>query len=299
MMQNSLAIIGAGRVGRALGRRLRELGWCIGAVVTRSESSARRAAQFIGAGKPRAGMTRQILATPVILIATPDDAIALVAQELARIGGEELRGKIVLHTSGALDSRALDAVRKLGAAVGSMHPLQSFSGLAVPSLEGRVFTMEGDTQAMRIARQIARSLGGSPVHIAGNKKVLYHAAAAMAAGQVLAVEEAATQLLLSLGMRRGEAVRALLPLTRQVLENFERLGPRAAWTGPLSRGDFKVVAAHLDALSESPKEIVQAYETLNRLGARLFAPDAAAMMAELEKLSLEKKPKAKAMGGNA
>jgi len=297
-MPNSLAIIGAGRVGRALGRGLRELGWKIGAVVTRSEASARRAVRFIGAGKACAGMTRQILGSQVILIAIPDDEIAVVAQELARIGEEELRGRVVLHTSGAMDSRVLDAVREQGAIVGSMHPLQSFSGVAVPSLEGRVFTIEGEPHAVRMARQIARSLGGSPVRIAGSKKILYHAAAAMAAGHVLAVEEAATQLLLSLGMRRSEAVRALLPLTRQVLENFETLGPHAAWTGPLSRGDFKVVRAHLEALQESPEEFAQAYETLSHLAARVLAQDAAGMLAELEKISVEKKPKAKAIGGN-
>jgi predicted short-subunit dehydrogenase-like oxidoreductase (DUF2520 family) len=298
-MPNSLAIIGAGRVGRALGRRLCDLGWKIGSVVTRSEASARRAVRFIGAGKACAGMTRQILASRVILIATPDDEIADVARELARIGEEELRGRVVLHTSGAMDSRVLSAVQARGATVGSIHPLQSFSGIAVPSLEGKVFTIEGETHAVRVARQIARTLGGSPVHIAGSKKILYHAAAAMAAGHVLAVEEAATQLLLSLGMRRSEAVRALLPLTRQVLENFETLGPRAAWTGPLSRGDYKVVRAHLEALQESPEEVAQAYDALSHLAARVLAQDAAGMLAELERSSVEKKPRAKVIGGNA
>src|SRR5258708_39074804 len=133
-MQNSLAIVGAGRVGRALGRRLRELGWKIGVVVTRGEASARRAVRFIGAGKPCAGMTRQILASPVILIATPDDEIAIVARELARIGEEELRGKVVLHTSGARDSGVLDALQAHGAAVLSLDPLQSCSGRSGPSL---------------------------------------------------------------------------------------------------------------------------------------------------------------------
>src|SRR5713101_2372444 len=298
-MPNSLAIIGAGRVGRALGRRLRELGWKIGAVVTRSEASARRAVRFIGAGKACAGLTRQILASRVVLIATPDDEIAVVAQELARIGGEELRGRIVLHTSGAMDSAVLNAVQQQGAKVGSLHPLQSFSGVAVPSLEGKVFTVEGEVQAVRMARRIARALGGSPVRILGSKKLLYHAAAAMAAGHVLAVEEAATQLLVSTGMRRSEAVRALLPLTRQVLENFERLGPRAAWTGPLSRGDYKVVKAHLEALRDSPEEFAHAYEALNRLAVRVLAQDTPGMLAELEKGSVEEKPKAKMIGGNA
>src|SRR6266446_5711808 len=298
-MQNSLAIIGAGRVGRTLGRRLRELRGKVGAVVTRSEPSARRAVRFTGAGKACAGMTRLILASRVILIATPDDEIAAVAGELARIGEEELRGKVVLHTSGAMDSRLLDSVRDFGAAVGSMHPLQSFSGVAVPSLEGRVFTVEGDLPAVRVARHIARSLGGFLVRIAGSKKVLYHAAAAMAAGHVLVVEEAATQLLLSLCMRRSEAVRALLPLTRQVLENFERLGPRAAWTGPLSRGDYKVVKAHLEALRDSPEEFSHAYEALSRLAARVLSQNAVGMLADLEMIFVPKIPKAKVIGGSA
>jgi predicted short-subunit dehydrogenase-like oxidoreductase (DUF2520 family) len=298
-MQKCLSIIGAGRVGRALGRRLREEGWKIGVVVTRSEASARRAVRFIGAGQAHAVAVRSILASQVILIAVPDDEIAGVASELARIGGEELQGRVVLHTSGALDSRVLDPVKERGAAVGSMHPLQTFTGRNVPSLEGRVFAIEGDAAGVRVARQIARSLGGSPAPIAGEKKVLYHAAAAIAAGQVLAVEEAATQLLISLGMGRREAVRALLPLTKQVLENFERLGPHAAWTGPLSRGDYKVVAAHLRALRDSPEEIATAYEALNRLAARVLAQDAPKMLGELEKISAEGKPRLKARGNHA
>ncbi len=297
-MQNSLAIVGAGRVGRALGRRFREKGWKIGAVITRNEASARKAVRFIGAGRAHTGISRAALVSRVILIATPDDEIAAVAHELARIGCAELRGKVVLHTSGAQGSGVLSILKAQGAAVGSMHPLQSFSGVSVPSLEGRVFAIEGDTQAVRVARQMARSLGGSPIRIPSEKKPLYHAAAAMAAGHTLAVAEAATQMLVSLGMKRGEAVRALLPLTRRVLDNFEALGARAAWTGPLSRGDFKVVRAHLNALCEPPKEFAHAYEALSRLAVRVLSQDPARMLAELEKSIVEMKPKAKAMGGN-
>src|SRR5580704_8945441 len=298
-MPGTLSIIGAGRVGRALGRRLRELGWKIGAVVASSESSARKAVRSIGAGRSHAFLTRQVLAAQVIFITTPDRCTADVAEDLARIGAEELRGKIVLHTSGALSSEVLDSVRRCGAAVGSMHPLQTFSGVEVPPLEGRVFTIEGDTAAVRMARQIARALGAVPVLIDGSKKPLYHAAGALAAGNVLALMEAATRLMTAAGMKRREAMRALLPLTRQVLENFERLGPRAAWTGPLSRGDYGVVAAHTEAMKDLPAEFRQAYEAVNRLAAVVLAQDSAAMQAELEKVAVNKKPKVKATGGQA
>jgi len=297
-MERTLAIVGAGRVGRALGRRLRELGWKIGVVVTSSEASSRRAIRFIGAGKPHGGLTRHVLLSHVILIATPDDAVSDVAHELARMGGEELRGRVVLHTSGAQDSRALSPVKEFGAAAGSMHPLQTFGGVGVPDLAGKVFAVEGDVIAVRAARQIARSLGGSPVQVSAGKKALYHAAAALAAGQVLALVEAATQMLVSLGMKRSEATRALLPLTRQVLDNFERVGPRAAWTGPLARGDYKIVESHLRALHDSREEVALAYEALNRLAAHVLAQDTAGTVAELEKISAALKPKAKARGGH-
>jgi predicted short-subunit dehydrogenase-like oxidoreductase (DUF2520 family) len=267
-MRGAMAIIGAGRVGRALGRRLHELDWKIGAVITRSEASARKAVRFIGAGKARATLSREVLASRLILISTPDDAVAKVAAELARIGAEELRGKVVLHTSGALNCGALKAVRDWGAAVGSMHPLQSFSGVGIPPLEGKVFAIEGDPAAIRLARQIVRALGGLPIQIAGASKVLYHAA----------VEETATRLLMLSGMKRSEAVRALLQLTRQVLENFERLGPRAAWTGPLARGDYGVVAAHLAAMKRLPCEFSNAYAALNGLASLVLSSASAGIL---------------------
>jgi len=280
-MRGALAIIGAGRVGRALGRRLRELDWKIGAVITRNEASARKAVRFIGAGRARATLSREILASRLILISTPDDAIVKIAEELARIGAEELRDKVVLHTSGALNSSALKAVRDCGAYVGSMHPLQSFSGVGIPPLEGKVFAIEGDPAAIRLARQIARALGGLPVQIAGGSKALYHAAAAFAAGHVLAIEETSTRLLMLAGMKRGEAVRALLQLTRQVLENFERLGPRAAWTGPLARGDYGVVAAHLAAMKRLPREFSNAYAALNSLASLVLSPRSTGILTTL------------------
>jgi len=119
----------------------------------------------------------------------------------------------------------LKALRERGAKSDRSILSNLFSGVAVPSLEGRIFTIEGETQAVRVARRIARALGGSPVRIAGSKKLLYHAAAAMAAGQVLRWRSCHPIACLA-GNEAREAVRGLLPLTRQVLENFERLGPR-------------------------------------------------------------------------
>jgi len=295
-MNGQLTIIGAGRVGRALGRALGETGWKVFGVVTRSKPCARRAVRFIGQGHAFAGISRQALTPKNILIATPDSAISSVAADMARLFAEDWKGKVILHTSGALDSRILEPLRAFGASVGSMHPLQTFSGVGVPPLEGRVFAIEGDPAAVRLARQMVRSLAGYILQLPVSGKAAYHAAASMAAGQMLAVVEASTTIMMSLGIKRRDAVRALLPLTRQVLDNFERLGPRAAWTGPLARGDYGVIAAHFAALHNFPREYRNAYDHLNRLAARVFFHDPDAMVAQLDKLLTEQKAATAATG---
>lgn len=280
-MTRTISIVGAGRVGTTLGKRLRHLGWRIGAVITRSPRTARAAARAIGAGNPNASITSALLQADVVLLTTPDDALAKTARALAKIGGTAWRGKVVLHTSGALDRRVLGPLARLGAATGSLHPMQTFSGRNVPKLDGITFAIEGDAKALRIAKQIARSLGGIPVVIANADKAAYHATAVLAAGSGFALIEASSRMLEKIGFTRRRALETLLPLTRQMLDNVERLGPRAAWTGPLSRGDFAVVAKHARALKRYPREFQQSYSALARLAARVLAKNPQATLRDL------------------
>lgn len=288
-MSTTVAIVGAGRVGRTLGRKLRNLGWSIGVVVTRSKPSAIAAVRAIGAGTGRGELTRSILAADIVLIATPDDAIGGVAVALAEIGGKEWRGKIVLHTSGALDRSVLAPLAKLGAATGSLHPLQTITGRSATRLEGIIFALEGDRPALRAARRITLALGGDPIVVQGRNKPAYHAAAAFAAGQILAAMEGSTQILMEIGFTRRSAARALLPLVRQMLENFERVGARNSWTGPLSRGDYATLRKHMEALEHFPREFQDAYGAHLRLAARLLAADPEATLVKLKNISKTKR----------
>ena len=280
-MSRTISIIGAGRVGKTVAKRLGKLGWRIVAVVTRSGSSARAAALAIGGGKPYGGLTAGVLDADVILMATPDGALESVAKELARTGGEKCRGKIVLHTSGALDSRALAPLASRGAHTGSMHPMQTFSGRSAPRLEGVIFAIEGSPPARRAGEKIARSLGGTPVRVHGANKPAYHAAGAVVAGHALALVESAIQTLIKIGFSRRRGNEALLPLIRQMLDNYERLGPHAAWTGPLSRGDYATIAKHVNTLKRFPREYRDAYAALAELSARVLSKRPAATQKKL------------------
>jgi predicted short-subunit dehydrogenase-like oxidoreductase (DUF2520 family) len=275
-MSRTVSIVGAGRVGRTLAHRLRKLGWRIGAVVTQSQKTSRVAVRAIGAGTPHAHLTPQALDAGVILVTTPDSALAGVASRLAQFPRENYRGKIILHTSGALDSGVLAPLARRGASTGSLHPMQTFSGRGTPHLKGVIFAVEGDRAALRAAGQIARSLGGVPVVIRGASKPAYHAAGALVAGHGLALVEAAARTLTKLGFSRRRALQALLPLIRQMLDNYERLGPRAAWTGPISRGDYATVGKHGRAMRRYPREFADAYRALALLSARVLSSQPAA-----------------------
>jgi len=257
-MTRTISIVGAGRVGRSLGRRLRQRGWRIGAVVTRSEKSARAAVRAIGDGEPSGRLTPRPLAADVILFCTPDDQLEGVARALAEMDKAGCEGKTILHTSATLDRRVLAPFARLGAATGSLHPMQAFGGRIVPSLRGVIFAIEGDPGARRVARALAKSFGGVPVEIATRDKPVYHAAAVLAAGSAYPEIEAGILLLMRIGFTRARAMRTLLPLLRQILDNIARIGPRAAWTGPLSRGDYAVVTRHVRALRGYPREIREA-----------------------------------------
>jgi predicted short-subunit dehydrogenase-like oxidoreductase (DUF2520 family) len=283
-MKRTVAIVGAGRVGRTLGKCLHERGWRVGAIVARSAAKSRAAVRAIGAGTAYQGLTREVFAAPIVLLTVPDDAIASVAGELARFGRQACRGRTILHMSGALDASVLKPLARLGASTGSLHPMQTFTGRSAPNLKGILFAVEGSPAARRAARAIARSLGGIPVVVATASKPAYHAAGALAAGHALALLEAATRILVQLGFPRRRAVKSLLPLMRQVLDNFERLGPGAAWTGPVARGDYAVVARHMKALRKYPPEFRQAYAALARLGARVLSANPKERLGALKNL---------------
>lgn len=277
-MARTISIIGAGRVGRALGKRLRERGWRIGAVVTRSDATARAGVRAIGGGTARSRIAGEIFAADLILLGTSDDVLPSVVRSLAGIGGSKCKGKVILHTSATLDRTVLAPLARLGANTGSLHPMQAFGGKVIPKLSGVVFAIEGDQKARQTAQSIARSLGGITVTIETRNKPIYHASAVLAVGSAYPLIETGLHMLMRIGFTRRSATQTLLPLIHQILDNIERIGPRAAWTGPLSRGDYGIVARHAKALRSYPREFRESYAALALLAARVLSKNPAAAL---------------------
>jgi len=262
-MAKRVSIIGCGAVGRSFGVALREAGYSIAALASKDVESARAARALIGEGNIARSGVDAARAGEIVFITVPDSAVAAVCDRIAREGGFA-RGRIVLHCSGALSAEALASARKVGAAVGALHPIQSFSSAqdAVQTMRGVVFTFQGDAKASKAAREIVRKLGGKLVTISAEEKPLYHTASVFASNYLVALAQIASSLLAESGVPANESLKALLPLMRGTLDNLERVGLPDALTGPIARGDVETVETHLKALRKLEPVWEHAYREL-------------------------------------
>lgn len=262
MSKPTIAVVGAGKVGSALALLLNRRGYPVAGVASKSITSARRVAEELKA--PATDKPEEVTAgAGVVFITTPDREIARVAGEIAQKGGFR-PGQVVFHTSGAHPADEVSAARRSGALAGSLHPLQSFADvkMAMESLPGSYFALEGDEGALPLAEQIVKDLGGRSFSIAAKDKPLYHAAACIASNYLVSLMHFATGLYGRFGLSRAEAFEALFPLIRGTIKNISQVGPAPALTGPVARGDGPTLAGHLAALQEVGRQELDLYRDL-------------------------------------
>lgn len=260
-----IAIIGAGKVGTAMGYLLREHGYCIVGVASRTIDSAKKAIDFIGEGEASNNLKNTAKKAEIVFITTSDGAIKGVCKKVASEGGFH-RGSIVFHMSGALPSKVLSSARDAGARIASIHPLQSLADVreAVTSLPGSYFCVEGDKEAVSVAKEIVAALKGKEITLHVDKKPLYHAGAAVVSNYLVATIGFGLELYEAAGINRKDSINALMPLIKGTIKNIEAVGIPSALTGPISRGDAGIVECHLKAISKERQGMVRLYTELGR-----------------------------------
>jgi predicted short-subunit dehydrogenase-like oxidoreductase (DUF2520 family) len=191
--------------------------------------------------------------TELVLLCVPDRAIHEVAATVPV-------GPWISHTSGATPLAALDPhERRFG-----LHPLQSFTRARGPEqLDGAFAGVTGESdEASGVGFWLARELGLEPFALEDSKRALYHAGAVVASNFLVTLHRAAADLVEA----AGAPPEALVPLMRRVIENDFEL------TGPIERGDWETVEAHLAAIRERRPEVEPLYRALADATAALAVP---------------------------
>jgi predicted short-subunit dehydrogenase-like oxidoreductase (DUF2520 family) len=226
-MQSTIAIVGRGRMGRALARALGAAGHAV--------------VGPLGRGADGAG-------ADVVVLCVPDGQIGAAAAAIA-----PREGLLVGHCSGATGLDVLAPHEALG-----LHPLMTVTAEG-GAFAGAGCAVAGSTpRALDTARAIAHALGMSPFAVADADRAAYHAAAAIASNFLTTIEAAAERLAATAGVPRE----ALVPLVRASVENWAALGGERALTGPIARGDEATVARHREAIAERAPDLAELFDAL-------------------------------------
>jgi len=286
-----ISIIGIGRVGGALAIALAKNGCEIENLVARKKENAEKIAEIIKSKILTENEFNQIF-SDIIFITTQDFEIENVGKSLA---DKLLNKPTVFHTSGSLSSEVLQNLKKIGCQTGSIHPLVSISDtrLGAERFQDAYFCVEGDDEAVKIAKKIIENLGGKSFSIETKHKTLYHASAVMACGHLVALIDVAIEMLTKCGLDEKDAQGILLPLIKSTIENLSTQTTAAALTGTFARADVETLEKHLEVLSENVSaEVLEVYLQLGNRSAHLAEVQGASaenLKKMREKLSLAKK----------
>lgn len=179
----------------------------------------------------------------LVILCVPDSAIAEVARSTPV-------GPWICHTSGAISIECLSPHRKRF----TVHPLQTVvRGRGPDQLDGAWAAVVGDdADGVARASWVARELGLQPFQLADDMRALYHAGAALASNYLVTLYRTAARAF----ELAGAPPAALLPLMRRTIDNNFEL------TGPIARGDWATVEAHLAALRAFAPELEPIYRAL-------------------------------------
>jgi predicted short-subunit dehydrogenase-like oxidoreductase (DUF2520 family) len=246
-----ISLLGAGKVGATLGRVFARAGCEIGDIASRSRASAEQARGIIGSGRV-VGALHDLGPAEILIVAVGDNALYGIAETLAAspaVGP----GTVVFHCSGAAASSVLAPLRDRGAHVASVHPVMTFTDPLrdAESFAGAWCAIEGDPEAVERLSGLFETAGARLFPIAGERKLTYHAANVFLSNYLVPLIEAGLQCYERAGVPRETAAQAVEPLLRATVDNALKQGGPRALTGPIARGDDRVVAAQLGVLDEA------------------------------------------------
>lgn len=290
----SVSIIGVGRLGGAFALALDKNGYVIDSLIARNILNA----DFIaGQIEPRPNVCGlsdvEQFESNVIFITTQDSEIEKVVSQLAEKNFGETR--YIFHSSGSLSSEILEKLKGKNCVVGSIHPLVSISDslLGVKRFQDAYFCVEGDLEAVELAKEIVKDFGGKPFSIETKYKTLYHASAVIACGHIVALIDSSMEILQKCGMEPDSAKEILMPLVKSTIENLAEQKNSDALTGTFARADLLTLEKHIETIGVNMSdEILEIYLNLGERSLDLAKDkgiDASKLEEMSQKISLAKK----------
>ena len=254
--QSRLGFVGAGVVGGTIAVALSNAGYTVMSVASRTYSSARLFASRLPECEALTELQNVVDGADFVFITTSDDAIGSVCDSLSW-----RRGQGVAHCSGVASVDVLEHATKQGAEAGAFHPMQAINTVenGVGAVPGTTFGIEGGEQTRAYLSDLATAIGGKPIFLRPEDKVLYHVSGVLMGNLLTVLGSVAASIWTKFGYTRDDGVRALAPMMRAVAANLEASGVPLAVAGPYPRGDIGTIRKHLDAVTADASEYLPLY----------------------------------------
>ncbi len=248
----SIGIIGAGHLGSALAAKCKDI-FDIRFVLARSDDSASRAEAAIdGKGNVVRVIEDMGHLPDLLLICVNDRAISTVTDAIASHFGASMKGKYIVHCSGAFGPELLQSCENLGAITASLHPYQTFWHADASVFDAICWLVDCRESQSDFFRGFIEMTGGRPFLISDQSrgdKALYHASAVAASNCLTTAIRLGRLIAKNFGI---DPAAFLPPIVRRTVENNLMMmdSGESPLTGPIARADIDALQAHLAALKD-------------------------------------------------
>jgi predicted short-subunit dehydrogenase-like oxidoreductase (DUF2520 family) len=258
-----VSIIGAGKVGSTLVLALYKKGYPIVSIISRKGHSALSLAKAVKCKRASTQLIDLSPDTELIIIAVTDGELPQIVKQLTKIKKIKFKKLFIMHTSGVHSTRVMEPLKKMGATVASVHPIQTFpekqSLLHLQSkLHGIYYGINGSTKAIVKAERLVADLEGKAIEIPEDMKSLYHVACVFASGYMLTFLNVIKELSQSIHLK-ASWTEVFGPLMTNAMENMVKTSTSDAITGPILRGDIETIEEHLKTLSLHAPQFIPLY----------------------------------------
>lgn len=289
-----VSIIGVGRVGGAIALALSKKVFEIENLITRTAENAKKIVDELNQNPQIKSLSEiENFKSEIIFITTQDSEIQNVVKELKN---KKINpNTYIFHTSGSISSNILSDLKINQCKIGSIHPLVSISDsiIGVKRFVDAYFCIEGENDAVELAEEIVKNLGGKSFSIETKYKSLYHASAVTACGHVVALIDISMEMLAKCGLDKETSKEVLMPLIKSTVENLSEQTNSEALTGTFARADVETFEKHIETINANTSdEVLETYLNLGNRSLKLAKEQGVSdeKLAKMsEKLSLAKK----------
>ena len=265
MDKRSICIIGVGKVGSTLAFEFIEAGFQNVFLIDKYLARVSRIAKSSKKFKYSNRFKKEFInGSDIVIISVHDSVIGSVIKKLQSLK-IDYSGKIILHTSGALNSDVFNLLNISKSRIGSFHPIQTFNRFQYSRskvLEGIYFGIEGGIKARKFQKELCKKFKSYYIEIPKEKKLIYHTACVIASNFLVTYINILSDIIKMIGLKEEKTYKIFEPIIIETLLNISRHGHVKSLTGPYERNDVNTINGHLQSIAEENPLLIPFYISL-------------------------------------